>query len=930
MDIQRLKELPDSERAKRNLETFIVQNPGYEERLEHHFTEIATLFSYSQFLANFSTKYPDLLFKAIDNRNKILNGEEIKEELKIKLTSAESLKEGMDILRILRKYYFLTITLQDILKIFPIQVVMLHLSTLADSILSVSLDLIEDSLKKRYGEPEDNSVSIIALGKLGAEELNYSSDIDIIFVYKKEGETSGIKTVSGITVNKISAFEYYTKLVEELNRFLSLNTENGFVFRVDLRLRPQGQRGSLALSLSSYEEYYESWGQLWERAALIRARPVAGDRELGLQFLKTIEPFVFRKYLDFDSVDEIRRLKSQVEQIKGSSFSRDIKRGYGGIREIEFFIQVFQLIYGGKYPILRERSTFKALHKLLQKGFIGYEDYYQLTENYIFLRTIEHRLQQLNDIQTHTIPSNEEDLNILSKKMGFDSADRFLEELGLRRKKVRSIYDSLLEAKKTELELGLFSSVFWDMDSPVNELITEELKKTKIKDIPKTIHHLMKIRSNMYSFQTIKGRRLLEKILSNFVDKALKGENPEIALSNLVDFSSILATKESYLEALSDRMELISLFNFIFCQSEYLSKMIMSSPEFLESIVEKQIKKKSLLMLNNEINLFLRRYGESKAIRLFKKFEEMRLGILFLNKELSVERLMKSLTKVADTILSLLQKRYAKELNIIAFGKLGGREIIFNSDIDIIFITEDYPDESTIKGAEQILRTCMSYTIDGIAYKIDTRLRPDGSKGPLINSLEGIRQYYLKNAQIWEIQALLKARPIYKEEKRYKVQKGFIELRKEILLKKGEEITINDIKKMRNKIKKELSKETDRIYDIKLGEGGLEELEFIIQYLQLKNCKKYPELLVQGTLDGINRLRKANILSESEAEIFKETYLFYRIIEILLRLRNETLLKEKSPVISSISSFLKIGEQDFLGLLREKKNLLSGFLEKLS
>ncbi|MDI6728515.1 MAG: bifunctional [glutamate--ammonia ligase]-adenylyl-L-tyrosine phosphorylase/[glutamate--ammonia-ligase] adenylyltransferase, partial [Thermodesulfovibrionales bacterium] len=782
-------------------------------------------------------------------------------------------------------------------------------------------------LKQRYGTPENNSVVVIALGKLGAQELNYSSDVDIIFVYREEGETSGVSAIQGITMNKISALEYYTKLVEEYTRFLSANTEDGFAYRVDLRLRPQGQRGSLAMSLRGYEEYYESWGQLWERAALLRVRPIAGDMQLGQDFLNTIKPFVYRKYLDFEAIDEIRRMKSQVEQIKAGTLSRDIKRGYGGIREIEFFIQIFQLIYGGKEPSLRERSTFKALHKLLQKGFIGYEDFGQLLDNYIFLRTLEHRLQQLNDIQTHALPSSDMELDILGKKMGFPDRSVFLSELNRRRHKVRTIYDSLLESRKKPPQ-GLLSSIFWDMETPVEHLMAEELSKTKITDMKRTMHQLTRIRNNIYSFQTIRGRRLLEDILPRFVDEAIKGINPDLALLQLVDFSSILASKESYLEAIAQRPEIISVLNFIFSQSEYLSKILMGSPEYIESIVGGEITKKSLRALRNELKLLIDRHGESTAIRLLKRFEEIKLGILFLDKKIGVIEIMKGLSKTADAILSALLERHGTSLNIIAFGKLGGREIIFNSDLDLIFITLEEPTENDIKTAEGLLRVCMSYTKDGIAYRVDTRLRPEGSKGPLVSSIKGIRDYYLKHAQVWELQALLKARPICN----FKFQTSnfkFMELRREILMERGGEITLSDIKKMRGRIQKELSKEVPGTYDIKLGAGGLGELEFIVQYLQLKNCMDNQQILVQGTLDAVNRLSKRGILEDSDAMMFKETYMFYRTIETMLRLRNEFLLKEGSTIVQSLAGFLRMNENKILSSLNEKREWVRNFWDIL-
>jgi glutamate-ammonia-ligase adenylyltransferase len=922
-----LSYLPDPERAKNNIKSFLSENPAYTERLTAHYSQVATLFSYSQFLANYSVKNPDALFYAIDNLNIPFDAEQLRAELNELLSSCNSINEGMKAIRIFKKNKLMIITLKDILKQAELQEIMLDMSNLADAILWESLEFVQSFLKQRYGTPENNSVVVIALGKLGAQELNYSSDVDIIFVYREEGETSGVSAIQGITMNKISALEYYTKLVEEYTRFLSANTEDGFAYRVDLRLRPQGQRGSLAMSLRGYEEYYESWGQLWERAALLRVRPIAGDMQLGQDFLNTIKPFVYRKYLDFEAIDEIRRMKSQVEQIKAGTLSRDIKRGYGGIREIEFFIQIFQLIYGGKEPSLRERSTFKALHKLLQKGFIGYEDFGQLLDNYIFLRTLEHRLQQLNDIQTHALPSSDMELDILGKKMGFPDRSVFLSELNRRRHKVRTIYDSLLESRKKPPQ-GLLSSIFWDMETPVEHLMAEELSKTKITDMKRTMHQLTRIRNNIYSFQTIRGRRLLEDILPRFVDEAIKGINPDLALLQLVDFSSILASKESYLEAIAQRPEIISVLNFIFSQSEYLSKILMGSPEYIESIVGGEITKKSLRALRNELKLLIDRHGESTAIRLLKRFEEIKLGILFLDKKIGVIEIMKGLSKTADAILSALLERHGTSLNIIAFGKLGGREIIFNSDLDLIFITLEEPTENDIKTAEGLLRVCMSYTKDGIAYRVDTRLRPEGSKGPLVSSIKGIRDYYLKHAQVWELQALLKARPICN----FKFQTSnfkFMELRREILMERGGEITLSDIKKMRGRIQKELSKEVPGTYDIKLGAGGLGELEFIVQYLQLKNCMDNQQILVQGTLDAVNRLSKRGILEDSDAMMFKETYMFYRTIETMLRLRNEFLLKEGSTIVQSLAGFLRMNENKILSSLNEKREWVRNFWDIL-
>ncbi|MDI6801113.1 MAG: bifunctional [glutamate--ammonia ligase]-adenylyl-L-tyrosine phosphorylase/[glutamate--ammonia-ligase] adenylyltransferase [Thermodesulfovibrionales bacterium] len=939
-----MSHLPDPERALNNIKAFVSKNPDYKEQIENNILPVSMLFSHSQFLANYCINNPLILFEALKDMYAAQNTGSLRTELRELLSDCASAKEGMKVVRDFRKSKLLVITLRDILKHAGLQEIMLEMSNLADVMLSESLGFVESFLIQRYGRPENNAISAIALGKLGAQELNYSSDIDIIFVYRDEGETSGISAIQNTTINRISAHEYYVKLAEEITRFLSANTEDGFTYRVDLRLRPQGQRGSLALSLRSYEEYYESWGQMWERAMLLRARSVAGDMRLGQEFLNAIRPFTYRKYMDFEAIDEIRKMKSQVEQIKAGTLSSDIKRGYGGIREIEFFIQIFQLIHGGKEPLLRERSTLKALHKLVQKGLIGYDDSYQLSDNYIFFRTIEHRLQQLNDLQTHTLPSGETEIETLGRKMGFQDRSAFMQELDRRRHRVREIYDSLLETKKESQKISSpLNSIFWDMEAPVEDLLKKELSNTTLKDVQKAIYCLMKIRNTIYSFQTIKGRRLLEEILPKFVDEALKGDSPDIALLQLVDFSGTLATKESYLEAIAQRQEIISALTFIFSQSEYLSKIIMSSPEYIESLVEGQLIKKTLKRLHGELSMLAEKSGSQTAVRLFRRSEEVRIGIQFLNKKIGVTELTKGLSKVAEAVIQQSLVKSHKSLIIsddqcqtndtlfvIGFGKFGGREIIFNSDLDIIFITLNEPSEADTKTAERMLKTLMSYTKEGIAYNIDTRLRPEGTKGPLVSSLKGLGDYYLRNAHVWELQALLKARPITPQLLNPSTPELFMEMRKEVLMKRGAEITLDDIRKMRERIQKELSKEVSGTYDIKLGSGGLEELEFIIQYLQMKNCAAHPQVLVQGTLNAIRRLNRAGGMKNNDAYIMQDTYLFYRTVETILRLRNESVLKEVSETMRSIAGFMDMNEDKFLVTLHEKRNWIRKFLDSMT
>ncbi len=904
------------------------------------------LFSYSQFLANYSIQYPDVLFHALNNLDESFEKAYLRNELRSILSTCASIDEGMSAVRRFRKQKLLIITLKDIIKLTDLQSLMFDMSNLADVVLDESLIFVEHFVAQRYGSPGSNTLVVIGLGKLGAQELNYSSDVDIIFVYRDEGETAGITTVQGVTINKITALEYYSKLVEDYTRFLSANTGDGFAYRIDLRLRPQGRHGSLALSLREHEEYYESWGQLWERAALLRARVVAGDSALGQEFLEMIQPFVYRKYLGFDAIDEIRRMKSQVEHIKSgtrprkshatlmdSTLSRDIKRGYGGIREIEFFIQIFQLIYGGKEVLIRDRSTFRTLHRLLQKWLIGYEDFHHLFDNYIFLRTLEHRLQQMKDIQTHTVPAGELEIDSVGKRMGFGNGTAFLEELTKRRHKVRSIYDSLLFVGNVtgSAHLGILSAEFWDMDMPDEQPLAEELSKKGVKDTNRAMHYLMKIRNTVNSFQTIRGRRLLEDLLPRFIEGALQSTGADLALLHLVDFSALMATKESYLETIAQRMELISSLTFIFSHSEYLSKILMSNTVYLDSLAEGQVRKKSLITLKKELMVLAGPHGTYTAVRLFRRLEEVGLGILFLDRQIAIMELMKSLSKVAEAIAALLvqeQDYSVPSISIVSYGKLGGREIIFNSDLDIIFLTRNEPSVDDVKAAERVLKIAMSYTKDGMAYKMDTRLRPEGSKGPLVSSLEGLAAYYTDHARLWELQALLKARPITGD---IYMNRSFMSMRRKVLLARGGGITFLEIKKMCERIGKELSRESlaAGAYDIKRGTGGLGELEFIVQYLQMKHCGRHPELLVQNTIDAIRRINRAGILKDCDASMLSETYIFYRNIETMLRLRNEGTLKRDGTALQGLSDIVGISSDEILETLHRRKALVSSMWSRL-
>ncbi len=897
---------PDPERALKNLSTFIEENPDRTAELKDHIRSISQLFSCSQFLANFCTAQPEDLFAALDKMENALEREDLALALKREFDAVgdcpqrATLPLYMNAVRRFRLRQILKITLRDIQKKADLVDIMSEMSMLADVIVEESLHIIRQYVSSMYGAPEDEQFSVIALGKLGAEELNFSSDVDFMYVYNTElGETSGVHGSQGICTNRISNHEYYCKLGEELSRFLSQNTEAGFAYRVDLRLRPEGQRGAIALTLRGYEMYYESWGRAWERAMLLRARPVAGDRQLGRRFMEMIRPFVYRKYLDFSSIDEISKLKTRIDATFKKS---DIKRGYGGIREIEFFGQALQLIYAGREPLLRERNLLKILHRLFQKGLIGRDDYGILSDNYRYLRTLEHRLQQVNDLQTHSLPVGQAELEALSRKMGHATASQFMADLDRRRAQVRGIYDSLFAANKEEPSTGhvLFNEELSDKD------IKEFLAGSGLRDADKAWRNIRSIRDSMFNFQTLRSRRLLSDILPKFVDSSLRSGSPDRSLNHLQSFAQLLSTNESYLEVFSKNRTLIDLLVYVFSGSNYLSKMLMARPQYLEMIGWQETMRKSLGGLSTEIRAALTEGGSiSDAVRLAKQMEEIRIGLFFLQKRLDVIKATRGLSRTAEAILCASFEQIGgqqQDMAIISFGKLGGREIAFGSDLDLIFVTGGDVRYEQTKTAEKLLRMLISYTRDGIAYRVDTRLRPEGSKGPLVSSVEAFRKYYAESAAFWEFQALLKARPVAGDRD---AGSAFMQMAHEALISNGAKIAAADVRQMRQRIMLERSKEAEG-YDIKLGPGSIEEIEFMVQFLQLKNCAGHRPLLVQNTLAAIRRLASAGIISGAEALLMKNSYLFFRTIDCILRLQGEAVLRKDEEGLRSAADFMKM------------------------
>ncbi len=906
-------ETPDPERALKNLNGLLRSAPWLIEEHEQQIEKIAQLFSYSQFLADYSIKDPSRLSCALKNLHRPLKKGDIISEARnlYRITvenSSNLLRQGsMKILRKLRKDYLLRITLKDITGITGIDESAAELSILSEAIIHVALDISYILMTRKFGHMKDNSFAVIGLGKLGAGELNYSSDIDIITVYLHERSLSyGILNPYGIRMNKISAHEYYCRLTEILTNLLQSPEEDGIAYRVDLRLRPNGQKGELSLPLDSYASYYESWGRTWERVALIRARPVGGDKLLGEKFMQIIEPFVWKKSTDYNDIEEIKGLKRKIDSIADMN---DIKRGYGGIREIEFFVHAFQLLYGGEKIELRKGTLTVILRSLVHKGFLPDEDSKILSESYSFLRKLEHILQMKDDLQTYSLPSSPDDFYILAKKMQFLDEKEFSSELRLRRLKVRDMYSSLLGGPETQYEVMAF------LEGELPDRATIDYLSFKGFGNPDlALKNIKALYEHMSLGKTLRERTLLRKAIPLFFEEILKSANKDRALNMIVTFFEKVGIHESYIELLLQRKDTREILVTTFSTSTYFARVLLGL-ENLEGIFEYPDIRMDFTSLRERL-LDTLTYTEKplEAIRNFKCVEELKFGFLVMKGIIDVYKFSQLLSMLADTIIRVILKHLhiEKGFAVIGLGGLGAKELNIGSDLDLTFVSAQgtYISPGISIGeerlAEELIRFLSEYTARGIAYKVDMRLRPDGSRGILVNDIEGYRNYYMKSAHIWEVQSLLRARIIAGDKN---LLRSFQHLTKHIISEKGKKISGSDIKDMRERIVREISKESSG-YDLKRGPGGIKEIEFLVQYLQLKHCWKIPELITQNTVSAIKGLTTYGIFDKGTGERMLHAHRFLRTVDTLLRLNEEDVLKIDSEVVDIIIRFLDIKSKD--------------------
>ncbi|WP_297472908.1 glutamine-synthetase adenylyltransferase [Persephonella sp.] len=874
-------------------------------------------------LSDYSSCITDFIFRHTDQLEYIFNS------LEQPLLGKEKLmKEAEDLLQVentdlfcqkltfFKMKHFSRIVAKDIYKKNDLLDLTEEYSYLADVSFEVCYQKALEKTKKRFGTPMDQETGreaegcVIALGKLGGLDLNYYSDVDVIYVYSNEG-----KTDKGIT-NR----EFFGELFRTVTMLMTKRNVEGRAWIVDLDLRPEGSKGFIAYSLPAVEFYYWSHGRTWERHMLIKARHCAGSKNVSDEFLKIIKPFVYRKHAGIEVFEEIVEMKKLIEEesrkkIKGEW---DVKRGDGGIREIEFVIQILQLMYGGKLPDLQERRTIKALEKLIMHNLIDKETGTLLKEGYYLLRRLEHIIQIKNCVQTQTFFMK--DAKEYAQKLGFSSEEEFLKRIEFYKNKIKETFTGLspdIDVKLTSLQRFILTKHYEDE-------AVDYLKSIGFKD-PKWALKMFK--DIFFSKIYIELSENSKEVLFDFIpilEKKLK-EFPDRE-DFLLNFRKMMVDGGMlwvFVSALEQNPNLVEFMLNIAKFSDYISDLISKDRELLdwafgiEEVPEKKEDFEKELFIIPEKKDFIDR------LKKLKKIVEVLVSLRYLSKihrENPEERLVEintALSNLADYILDSLYRHFdGKEFAIYSLGKLGSREMNVGSDLDLVFVFKDEDSKNRfLKIPQNIVKALTSYSGEGILYHIDLRLRPFGKGGELSPSLSFYKNYFEKEARVWERLAWTKARFITGD---IEVKKQMDSLIEDFLFGKPvDRDFINEAIDMRFRLEG-LVRETPEEIDIKLGKGGITDIEFLIQIYTLKSGKR-----ITNILQGVE-LFKRNLIDD---------YIFLREVEARLRMIKGVGLSKiykNSPFLYRISHSFGMEPEDLWNILiKTKKEIREIFLREM-
>ena len=716
-----------------------------------------------------------------------------------------------------------------------------ELSQLAEICVREVLAHWNAKFRESFGSPAAD-FAILALGKLGGRELNHSSDVDLIFLYSEEGELSP----------RLSYHQWFNRLAEKILETFSTRDPEGALFRIDLRLRPEGSAGPLARSLESMENYYAGFGETWERIALIKARGIAGSRELAYEFLRQHQPFIYPHSPTPDLLDEVAKIKRRIEReaLGTDELDRDVKLGRGGIREVEFVVQTLQFIHGGRHAFLQETSTMKALRALAELELIPRKEVVDLDRGYRFLRQVEHRLQIEAEQQTHTAPRDPVTLTRLARSLGLDSANEFSAALKKTMQNVRSIFDRVILSAPAEGALPDLK-LFKDEKSAARSL-ADLLKPTSASHVaPRT-------------------KQVFAKLRPALLEQMAKTADPDAVLNQFVRFVEAYGLRGLLFELLATNPTLLELVIKTLDASRFAGDLLIRRPQLLEEITrDKNFNQpRSIAEHCARLESFGGSASNLDPIRAYRQRQLLRIMMRDALGVAEASVIFAELSELAESCLTFTNKLLGGEnVTIVALGKFGGGELSYGADLDLLFVGDD------TRSAQNLVAATMQPSAEGMIASLDARLRPDGEKGPLVAPLAAYESYYRQRAHLWEIHALTRARPISGP-----LQDAYLDIVQRIWREVGKQSDLlAKIDNMLERIRRERGSGSDFL-DFKTGSGGMIEAEFLVQALQMRSGTWEPNWQRALIALGENKM-----VSDRDASSATQSYELLRRTETALR-----------------------------------------------
>ncbi|MGE5242566.1 MAG: bifunctional [glutamate--ammonia ligase]-adenylyl-L-tyrosine phosphorylase/[glutamate--ammonia-ligase] adenylyltransferase [Bacteroidota bacterium] len=900
------------------------------------------VFAASDFVARACAQHPELLRDLIESRDLFRAYEtgELARRVGRELANVADETALKTRLRGLRRREMARIAWRDLAGAADLNEVMATLSELADACVHEALDKLHVWTCARYGEPrgvasgKPQSLVVLALGKLGGGELNFSSDIDLIFTYPEEGETAGTSALSN--------HEFFIRLGQALIGALNENTDDGFVFRVDMRLRPNGASGPLALSFDAMEHYYQVHGREWERYALIKARAIAGERAAGRELLARLKPFVFRKYLDYGTLDAIRSMKLMIErEVSRKGLQTNVKLGPGGIREIEFLAQALQLIRGGREPDLAEPALLKVLPRLAAGGHITPETERELAAAYVFLRNTEHRLQMVDDRQTQELPADDKEKLRLAFASGFADWGKFETALNRQRRRVQELFSQMFSAPQGEAtpEAQAKDSLqaVW-LQAVDNEAARVILTKSGYAAPDAVLALLDGLRSgSAYESFSAEGRARMDRLVPLLLAAAGLSFDPATTLARLVNLLEAIGRRSTYLALLIENPMALSQLVKLLSASPWIANWIAQHPIVLDELLDPrslyepltrerladELRSRLAHIPGEDVELqmeILREFRHGRVLRVAAAdiARDLRAGGLQTQATLSApgqapEQVGAHLAAIAEVVIgeslelaqaALLAKHGAPRcpgrdlppgFAVIGYGKLGSLELGYGSDLDMIFLYEGCDDGATAgprvlpneayfaRLGQRLIHVLTTRTPGGILYEVDMRLRPSGKSGPLVTSLAAFRDYQRDHAWTWEHQALVRARWVAGSAA---LAQAFAEVRQEMLCRARDPARLKaEVREMRAKMAAAQAPGEPGRVNVKHDPGGIVDIEFMVQYWVLRWAHEHPGLTRHtDNIHILEALSTEGLLDSGQAQLLTEAYRRYLSVEHRLKL----------------------------------------------